>query len=87
VASDILPRLEITDISRSFNGQRVVDSVSLRINPGQVTCLLGPSGCGKSTTLRIIAGVDRQDHGQILIDGQLVCDGVSSLPAEHRSIG
>jgi len=87
VASDILPRLEITDISRSFNGQRVVDSVSLRINPGQVTCLLGPSGCGKSTTLRIIAGVDRQDHGQILIDGQVVCDGVSSLPAEHRSIG
>ncbi|MBL6789536.1 MAG: ATP-binding cassette domain-containing protein, partial [Rhodobacteraceae bacterium] len=51
MASDILPRLEITDISRSFNGQRVVDSVSLRINPGQVTCLLGPSGCGKSTTL------------------------------------
>lgn len=87
MASDILPRLEITDISRSFNGQRVVDSVSLRINPGQVTCLLGPSGCGKSTTLRIIAGVDRQDHGQILIDGQVVCDGVSSLPAEHRSIG
>mgnify|MGYP001168357546 FL=1 len=87
MASDILPRLEITDISRSFNGQRVVDSVSLRINPGQVTCLLGPSGCGKSTTLRIIAGVDRQDHGQILIDGQVVCDGVSSLPAEQRSIG
>jgi len=87
VAPDILPRLEITDISRSFHGQRVVDQVSLRINPGQVTCLLGPSGCGKSTTLRIIAGVDRQDQGQILIDGQVVCDGVSSLPAEQRSIG
>ena len=52
-----------------------------------MTCLLGPSGCGKSTTLRIIAGVDRQDQGQILIDGQVVCDGVSSLPAEQRSIG
>ncbi|HBY12544.1 MAG TPA: Fe3+/spermidine/putrescine ABC transporter ATP-binding protein, partial [Rhodobacteraceae bacterium] len=77
----------MTDISRSFHGQRVVDQVSLRINPGQVTCLLGPSGCGKSTTLRIIAGVDRQDQGQILIDGQVVCDGVSSLPAEQRSIG
>ena len=87
MAPDILPRLEIRDISRSFHGQRVVDQVSLRINPGQVTCLLGPSGCGKSTTLRIIAGVDRQDQGQILIDGQVVCDGVSSLPAEQRSIG
>ncbi len=67
--SGVTPRLEIRDITRSFGGRAVVDDVSLAIAPGQVTCLLGPSGCGKSTTLRIIAGVDRQDAGEVLVDG------------------
>jgi len=81
------PRLEITDIAKDFGGRRVVDDVSLTVMPGQVTCLLGPSGCGKSTTLRIIAGVERQDRGTILVDGQLVSDAVVSLPPEQRNIG
>jgi len=81
------PRLEITDIAKDFGGRRVVDDVSLTVMPGQVTCLLGPSGCGKSTTLRIIAGVERQDRGTILVDGQLVSDADVSLPPEQRNIG
>nr|WP_085835886.1 ABC transporter ATP-binding protein [Aquimixticola soesokkakensis] len=81
------PRLEIRDIRRSFGGRDVVDGVSLRVMPGQVTCLLGPSGCGKSTTLRIIAGVDMQDAGEIYVDGQLVCDTIHRVPPEGRSIG
>jgi iron(III) transport system ATP-binding protein len=64
-----------------------VDDVSLSIAPGHVTCLLGPSGCGKSTTLRMIAGVDMQDSGQIYVDGQLICDTVFRIPPERRSIG
>ena len=63
--SDPVARLEIKNLCRHFGPQTVVDDVSLRIVPGQVTCLLGPSGCGKSTTLRMIAGVDRQDAGEI----------------------
>ena len=81
------PRLDIKDISKSFGGRDVVDHVSLSVMPGQVTCLLGPSGCGKSTTLRIIAGVERQDSGSIHVDGQLVCDTVTRVPPEGRSIG
>ena len=81
------PRLEIEHLTRRFGGRSVVDHVSLRVMPGQVTCLLGPSGCGKSTTLRCIAGVDRQDSGRILVDGELVCDGERSVPPEGRSIG
>ena len=81
------PRLEITNIVKDFGGRRVVDDVSLMVMPGQVTCLLGPSGCGKSTTLRIIAGVEKQDSGTIHVDGKLVCDTVFRLPPEHRSIG
>ncbi len=82
-----IPRLEIKDIRRSFGGRAVVDGVSLRIMPGQVTCLLGPSGCGKSTTLRMIAGVEMQDSGTIHVDGELICDTVYRVPPERRGIG
>ncbi|WP_372891031.1 ABC transporter ATP-binding protein [Rhodosalinus sp.] len=81
------PRLEIRDLVRSYGGRRVVDDVSLSIQPGQVTCLLGPSGCGKSTTLRIIAGVEMQDAGEIHVDGNLICDTAFRIPPERRSIG
>ena len=81
------PRLEIRNITRTFEGREVVSDVSLTVMPGQVTCLLGPSGCGKSTTLRIIAGVDMQDTGEIYVDGSLVCDTQFRVPPERRSIG
>ncbi|MEJ6397962.1 ABC transporter ATP-binding protein [Yoonia sp. 208BN28-4] len=81
------PRLEIKNLSRSFAGRQVVDDVSLRVMPGQVTCLLGPSGCGKSTTLRMVAGVDMQDSGEIFLDGKMICDTVHHTPPEDRSIG
>lgn len=81
------PRLEIRNLVRVFEGKRVVDDVSLAIQPGHVTCLLGPSGCGKSTTLRMIAGVDMQNSGEIYVDGQLICDTVFRIPPERRAIG
>ncbi|MGV6850148.1 MAG: ABC transporter ATP-binding protein [Marinibacterium sp.] len=81
------PRLEIRNLTRSFDGRPVVRDVSLSIQPGQVTCLLGPSGCGKSTTLRIIAGVERQDAGEVWLDGEMICGPGLSLPPEKRSIG
>jgi iron(III) transport system ATP-binding protein len=81
------PRLEIRNLVRRFDGRPVVDDVSLSIMPGQVTCLLGPSGCGKSTTLRIIAGVEMQDSGEIWVDGKLICDTVFRVPPEKRQIG
>jgi iron(III) transport system ATP-binding protein len=82
-----VPRLEIRNLVRSFGGARVVDDVSLTVMPGQVTCLLGPSGCGKSTTLRMIAGVEMQDSGEIWVDGKLICDTVFRVPPEQRAIG
>lgn len=81
------PRLEIRNLVRSFGGRAVVDDVSLSVMPGQVTCLLGPSGCGKSTTLRIIAGIEKQDAGSIWADGRMICDGTSRVPPEGRGIG
>ncbi len=81
------PKLELKNISRMFDGVKVVDDLSVRLMPGQVTCLLGPSGCGKSTTLRIAAGVDRQNGGTVLLDGQVISDDSVHLPPEKRSIG
>jgi len=82
-----IPRLEIKNIVRRYGARTVVDDVSLKVLPGQVTCLLGPSGCGKSTTLRMIAGVEMQDEGEIWVDGALVCDRVFRVPPERRHIG
>ncbi len=81
------PRLEIAQITKAFDGRRIVDGIDLSVMPGQVTCLLGPSGCGKSTTLRMIAGVEMQDSGTIHVDGKLVCDTVNHVPPEGRGIG
>ncbi|EBA15256.1 iron ABC transporter, ATP-binding protein, putative [Roseobacter sp. SK209-2-6] len=81
------PRLEIRNLHRFFDGRPVVDDVSLQIRAGQVTCLLGPSGCGKSTTLRMIAGVEMQDSGEIYVDGKLICDTIFRVPPERREIG
>lgn len=80
-------RLEISHLVRSFGGRRVVDDVSLAVSAGQVTCLLGPSGCGKSTTLRMIAGVERADAGEVRLDGELVAGPGVHVPPELRSVG
>ena len=74
-------------LCRTLGGRRVVDDVSLSVEAGQVTCLLGPSGCGKSTTLRIIAGVDRQEAGRVVLGGRVVSDAARHEPPERRGVG
>ncbi|MDQ2066647.1 ABC transporter ATP-binding protein [Xinfangfangia sp. CPCC 101601] len=86
-AGQAVPRLEVKGLSRSFAGRAVVQDVALSVAPGQVTCLLGPSGCGKSTTLRMIAGVETTDAGEIWIDGQRMAGPGLHLPPERRGIG
>ena len=85
---DSIPlRLEVSHLTRAFGGRPVVDDVSLSVAAGQVTCLLGPSGCGKSTTLRMIAGVERAESGEIRIDGRQVAGPGVHVPPEARSVG
>ena len=84
---NVIPRLKVENLTRCFAGRCVVDDVSLSVMPGEITCLLGPSGCGKSTTLRMIAGVETQDAGTIYSDGRLLCDTITRVPPEDRSIG
>ncbi|MEM8957829.1 MAG: ABC transporter ATP-binding protein [Pseudomonadota bacterium] len=81
------PRLEVRNLGCSFGGVPVVSDVSLSLRAGEVLCMLGPSGCGKSTTLRLIAGVETPDAGEILLDGEVIDGPDKSLPPEERSVG
>ncbi|HRO12278.1 ABC transporter ATP-binding protein [Amaricoccus sp.] len=79
--------MRLNGIRHGYGGARVLDSVSLDLRAGEVTCLLGPSGCGKSTLLRIAAGVERQDAGRVEVGGRPVSDGARHLPPEARGVG
>ena len=80
---DIFVRIELVDIVKQFGSLRVVDKVNLTIDDGEFFTLLGPSGCGKTTLLRMIAGFNDPDSGDILFGGK----SVLSLPAHRRNTG
>ena len=74
--------IELKGISKSFDGEKVIDGLNLDINENEFVTLLGPSGCGKTTTLRILGGFETADEGQVLLNGQ----DIASLPANKRPI-
>jgi iron(III) transport system ATP-binding protein len=81
-----LASVELRDLTKRFGSQAVVDNVSLRIDHGQLVCLLGPSGCGKTTTLRLIAGFLEPTDGAIHVGDRLVSSAARTLPPEQRKM-
>lgn len=69
-----MPDLELRDIAKNFGKVKALEDISLQVNHGEFAILLGPSGCGKSTLLRIIAGLEPQTQGDVLIEGKKVDD-------------
>lgn len=63
------PMLSMKGISKRFSLNRVLESIDLDVNRGELVCLLGPSGCGKSTLLRIAIGLESADEGEVLVAG------------------
>ena len=66
------PVLELRGVSKRFPGHAALNGVSLAIHQGEFFSLLGPSGCGKTTTLRVVAGFEQPDAGEIFLDGALI---------------
>lgn len=75
--------IDIIQINKRFNQFVALDNINISVPTGKLTTLLGPSGCGKTTLLRIIAGLEIADSGQILFDGQ----DVTNVPVQKRGIG
>ncbi|MGF6757025.1 ABC transporter ATP-binding protein [Paraburkholderia sp. GAS42] len=67
--SSFPPLLDVRAISKRYDERAILERVSLSIGRGEIVSLVGPSGCGKSTLLRVLAGLDRDFHGDVLLDG------------------
>lgn len=72
--------IQLQHVSKRFNGQPVLVDVNLDVAPGEVVTLIGPSGCGKSTLLRLLAGLESEHEGTLLIDN-------APASARRRSLG
>jgi len=78
-----MPLLELRHVSKAYPDGWKLDDVSFTVRRHEIVCLLGPSGCGKSTLLRLIAGLERVDSGEVLVNGA----DVSTLPPHQRGFG
>ena len=74
--------IELKNITKSFDGETVLDGLNLEIRENEFVTLLGPSGCGKTTTLRIMGGFETVDAGQVLLNGE----DIARVPANRRPI-
>ena len=74
--------VNLTDISKSFGEQVILDKLNLSIRENEFLTLLGPSGCGKTTTLRILGGFESPDSGRVIFDGK----DITNLPPNKRNL-
>ena len=76
------PLVQLVGIRKDFDGKTVISDLDLTINNGEFLTLLGPSGCGKTTVLRLIAGLENVDAGQIHLENE----DITQVPAEDRHV-
>lgn len=81
--------IRLVDVEKSFGGKKVIQQTNLTMQSGGLTTLLGPSGCGKTTLLRMIAGLEEPDTGEIFFDERCVYSDKQNIniPPEKRGLG
>lgn len=83
-----VPFLTVVEVSKRLGDEKIIDHVSLEISEGEVVALLGPSGCGKTTLLRLIAGLETPDEGEISIAGKRVSSAARIIVSPpDRNVG
>ena len=75
--------LELNQVRKTFGPTVALEQLDLALGEGELVCLLGPSGCGKTTALRIVAGFDQPDSGDVFLAG----DNITRRPANKRDMG
>ncbi|MDP1963558.1 MAG: ATP-binding cassette domain-containing protein, partial [Reyranella sp.] len=78
--------VELKGLTKRYGAAVAVDDVSLRVEHGQLVCLLGPSGCGKTTTLRLIAGFIEPSAGEIVVGDKRLSSPARTVPPEGRNM-
>ncbi|ABR75098.1 putrescine/spermidine ABC transporter ATP-binding protein [Actinobacillus succinogenes] len=76
------PIVELRSLRKAYGDNTIINNFNLTINNGEFITILGPSGCGKTTVLRLIAGFEEANGGQIILDGE----DVTNIPAEQRHV-
>jgi ABC-type Fe3+/spermidine/putrescine transport system ATPase subunit len=84
---DDAPVLELREVEKSYGPERVIEGLSLSVHEGEILTLLGPSGCGKTTTLRLIAGLERPNGGEVALNDATVSGPDRFVAPEDRGVG
>lgn len=80
------PAVAVKNLGKKFNDLQILNGLSFEITPGETFVLMGPSGCGKTTLLRLIAGLDQPDWGEILLGNKSASTPGYSVPPRKRSL-
>lgn len=86
-SDQVVPAIDIVDVTKSYSALRVLDGVTLAVNPGEVMCLIGPSGSGKSTLLRLINHLDTFEGGDIKLWGYSIREDRVNVNRLRQRVG
>ena len=75
--------LEVNNITKIYNGKKILDNISFPVYKGELLSIIGPSGCGKTTLLRILIGLESMDNGNIVLEG----NDISNIHPSKRKMG
>ena len=79
--------VEIKELSHSIGNQTILNNINLDLQKDKIACILGPSGCGKTTLLKLIAGLEKVQSGEIFLNNDIVSSTKQHLKTEKRKIG